>query len=143
MGSSTDSLAPRSDREYMQLGVLPLSRFPAYMLVAIERAVRRQTPPPSRTGGPYGSIPSRGWFEWHLRRSNRDPRLGRRSIPEWMRSAVIRRDGYLCHLCGGRVSEDDVHIDHVLPLVHGGGTTLDNLRVSHSKCNLRKGARVA
>jgi 5-methylcytosine-specific restriction endonuclease McrA len=35
-----------------------------------------------------------------------------------------------------------VHIDHIFPLVLGGETTLGNLRVTHSICNIRKGARV-
>lgn len=59
-----------------------------------------------------------------------------------MRRQVIERDGYVCGICGWLVDPSDAHIDHVQPVRHGGRTTLDNLRVTHSRCNLRKGARV-
>ncbi len=58
-----------------------------------------------------------------------------------LRLAVIERDGLRCHLCGGDVPRSDIHVDHVVPLARGGRSTLDNLSVAHSRCNLVKGAK--
>ena len=64
----------------------------------------------------------------------------RSSIRGWLRRVVIDRDGYVCGLCGGDVEPADVHIDHILPVAHGGSEVVHNLQVTHSRCNLRKGA---
>ena len=68
--------------------------------------------------------------------------LYRIKVPRWLRAKVIERDGLLCGLCGKAVSANDVHIDHVIPLALGGPTTIDNLQVAHSTCNIKKGARI-
>lgn len=57
------------------------------------------------------------------------------------RAAIIARDRSTCHLCGLLVPADDIHLDHVVPLALGGEHTAANLKVTHSLCNLRKGAR--
>ena len=65
----------------------------------------------------------------------------RRSISGMiLRRLVIERDGYVCRLCGGPVEPSDVHLDHILPVVRGGRDCESNLQVTHSRCNLRKGA---
>ena len=63
---------------------------------------------------------------------------------------VIETYGTNCHLCGGEIDllaprttgkpgwEKSLHIDHVVPLSRGGDDTLDNVRPSHGKCNVRK-----
>lgn len=56
--------------------------------------------------------------------------------------AILARDGLVCHICAGSVGRRDVHFDHVVPLARGGAHSADNIRVSHSLCNLRKGARI-
>lgn len=56
-------------------------------------------------------------------------------------STVLERDGYVCYLCEKCVEPDDVHMDHVIPLSKGGRHSIDNLRVTHSKCNLAKGVK--
>lgn len=94
------------------------------------------------------------WWGWLLvlvagfllaRRMNRRARpavgVGRRPLPRTLREQVIARDGYVCGLCGGAVDPTDVHIDHRLPVAWGGSDELNNLQVTHSRCNLRKGAR--
>lgn len=58
-----------------------------------------------------------------------------------LRMAVIARDGLICGICRGRVHEWDVHIDHIVPVSRGGMSIMSNLRVTHSKCNLRKAVR--
>jgi 5-methylcytosine-specific restriction endonuclease McrA len=58
------------------------------------------------------------------------------------RMVIIERDGYVCGICGGDVDLDDVDIDHITPVNHGGPSTPENLRVTHSSCNRRRGNRV-
>jgi 5-methylcytosine-specific restriction endonuclease McrA len=59
-----------------------------------------------------------------------------------LRDQVIGRDGMVCGLCGKEVAEDQVSIDHVLPISLGGTDDLDNLQVAHRGCNSRKGWRI-
>lgn len=60
---------------------------------------------------------------------------------EWMllRRAVFERDGYRCHYCGREVGEP--HCDHVLPVVLGGQSVMENLVTACSPCNLSKGPK--
>lgn len=65
-------------------------------------------------------------------------------------STVIFTYGTICHLCNGEVDLDaprqpglpgwemGLHVDHVIPLSKGGDDTLENVRPSHGKCNIRK-----
>jgi hypothetical protein len=107
-------------------------------------------PPPRWIGGsgPGDSqIESKAWLEW---KRARNPRFrcststdGRKAIPAAIRRAVIERDGFVCGICAGTVDPADVHLDHIHPVVLGGLTVTENLRVTHSRCNIRKGAKVA
>jgi 5-methylcytosine-specific restriction endonuclease McrA len=51
---------------------------------------------------------------------------------------ILARDGLVCHICGLDVAPDDIHFDHVIPLSKEGMHSMDNIHVSHSKCNLKK-----
>ncbi len=42
----------------------------------------------------------------------------------------------------GQLSGYPIHLDHVHPVALGGATTLSNLQLAHSVCNMRKGARL-
>ena len=66
---------------------------------------------------------------------------GRVTIAVHVRRTVIARDGFRCHLCAGDVDPSDVHLDHLLPVSRGGGNEPENLRVAHSRCNIRRGNR--
>jgi 5-methylcytosine-specific restriction endonuclease McrA len=61
--------------------------------------------------------------------------------------AVFLRDGGVCYLCGQPVDPtasnrmERPSLDHVVPLARGGPHTLDNVRLAHYGCNLRKGVR--
>lgn len=74
---------------------------------------------------------------WKVRQAS-----GRPPIPARIRMLVIARDGLRCGICGRDVDPDDVDLDHVIPLSRGGETHEDNLRVTHSRCNRRRGNRV-
>lgn len=53
-------------------------------------------------------------------------------------AAIAKRDGYVCHICGLPVSEDELSFDHVIPLAKSGSHTTDNIKVAHKRCNSRK-----
>jgi len=86
-------------------------------------------------------------------KSNRD-RARRRGVPSqyYTRQHLFDRDGYDCYLCNLPVDltanhvvgqpgwELYPHIDHVIPLALGGHDTLDNVKITHAKCNMVKGA---
>ena len=55
---------------------------------------------------------------------------------------ILNRDGYFCHICKGDVEPWDIHFDHVVPLAKGGSHSMDNISVTHSTCNLRKGSKL-
>ncbi len=42
-----------------------------------------------------------------------------------------------CYLCGTEIA-DEAELDHVLPLIQGGGATIDNLKWTHRQCNRMK-----
>jgi 5-methylcytosine-specific restriction endonuclease McrA len=59
---------------------------------------------------------------------------------------LIERDGVICHLCQQPVDSAlprndrmGATIDHVIPLSKGGVDELDNLKLAHWICNIRKG----
>lgn len=55
----------------------------------------------------------------------------RRHIPMYVRQAVFERDGEACVTCH---SASGLILDHVIPVVHGGPDTVDNLYVSCRAC---------
>ncbi|MBK5240236.1 HNH endonuclease signature motif containing protein [Clostridium sp.] len=61
-----------------------------------------------------------------------------RHIPRNIMLKVIRRDGQVCQVCQKNVPDDKVQFDHIIPFSKGGPTTVENLRVLCSDCNLRK-----
>jgi len=62
--------------------------------------------------------------------------VARRSpIPTELRRVVFERDGGSCVECGGAF---DLQYDHILPVAHGGATTLQNLQLLCADCNRRK-----
>lgn len=54
---------------------------------------------------------------------------------------VLMRDGNRCRLCGMECNDvlHNIHFDHIITWSKGGETTLDNLQVLCSDCNLAKG----
>ena len=65
---------------------------------------------------------------------------------EAIKTFVYKLDEGKCHICGGKVSYDDVALDHVIPkAVSGRGNTETsdeywNLRLAHKNCNAARGA---
>lgn len=64
----------------------------------------------------------------------------RETISPALRIRVLRRDHLTCRYCGNM--DGPFEIDHVIPVIKGGATTMRNLVTSCVPCNRRKGAEV-
>ncbi len=64
-------------------------------------------------------------------------------ISRELRRSVQERAQDRCEYCGLSQSGQEAlfHVDHVVPLVGGGATKLENLALACVSCSLRKGAR--
>lgn len=62
-------------------------------------------------------------------------------IEQIRRGFIIERDDATCYLCGRRLEDSEITLDHVVALANGGDHTEDNLRVACRPCNSRKGTR--
>jgi 5-methylcytosine-specific restriction endonuclease McrA len=60
-------------------------------------------------------------------------------IPKNLRRMVIERDGLRCVYCDLDLTNNEVHLDHIVPESQGGLTSYTNLQVTCRKCNLEKG----
>lgn len=73
-------------------------------------------------------------------------------IEVYSESQVIELYGTLCHLCNEEIDfnasrrsglgmnwENGFNVDHLVPISKGGSDTLENVRPSHSLCNIKKG----
>ena len=65
------------------------------------------------------------------------------NIPPRLKTAVIKRAKGLCEYCRSRNSHSPgpFVVDHIIPKVRGGKTTLSNLALACSGCNGRKHAK--
>jgi hypothetical protein len=59
---------------------------------------------------------------------------------------IAERDGWRCHLCGGKVPDrkysardKDPTIDHLVPQSHGGDDVRSNVALAHNRCNWERG----
>lgn len=62
---------------------------------------------------------------------------------------IIERDKGACYLCGLpiditllRADPMSKHFDHVIPLSKGGPHSMENIRLTHARCNYRKRDRI-
>ena len=49
---------------------------------------------------------------------------------------LVRKNGLVCGFCGDTLENSEIHIDHIHPVALGGKNIMENLRLSHPKCNL-------
>ena len=54
------------------------------------------------------------------------------------RLRVLARDAYTCYYCG---LPGATHVDHLIPMVDGGGDEMENLVASCAHCNQSKGRK--
>ena len=64
----------------------------------------------------------------------------RESIPEDVKMVVWARDGGTCVRCG---SKQNLHFDHIIPVVKGGASSAENIQLLCQLCNLRKADKIA
>lgn len=87
--------------------------------------------------------------EERLRKRQRRKSVGRRGYRAAIRSLGIEqlgdRDNWTCHICEQPVDpllpcndKQGATVDHVMPLSRGGSDELDNLKLAHWICNVRK-----
>lgn len=60
-------------------------------------------------------------------------------IPKDVVDAVWNRDGGKCVYCG---SNENLHLDHIIPFSKGGDTSIENLQLLCQKCNLEKSNKI-
>lgn len=58
-----------------------------------------------------------------------------------IRDQIVKRDRDLCRYCGYSAGRGWSAIDHVVPVIQGGTTDLDNLALACFRCNSTKGGR--
>jgi HNH endonuclease len=76
---------------------------------------------------------------WALHRLTRQPPQGvyvRVPLAAEVRARVMARDGFRCLECG---AVEDLTVDHIIPVAHGGTNEMSNLRTLCRHCNSRKG----
>lgn len=76
-------------------------------------------------------------------------RQGVKSAARITHEEVAERDGFLCHICEQpvdmglpRTSKMGATLDHVVPIARGGVDSLENLKLAHWVCNVRKSDKV-
>jgi len=52
---------------------------------------------------------------------------------------IYERDAGVCGLCAKPVPFEEMHVDHIRPRIDGGNDRVDNLRITHPRCNHRRG----
>ena len=60
-------------------------------------------------------------------------------IPKDVVDTVWNRDGGKCVYCG---SNENLHLDHIIPFSKGGDTSVANLQLLCQKCNLEKSNKI-
>lgn len=90
---------------------------------------------------------TRKWRQKHPERVREHNRRFHDSHPEYsvrrhaeLRAKKMSQYGDICYLCGEKIQQDDLHIDHVLAKSRGGSDDPSNLRATHEACNLDKWA---
>jgi hypothetical protein len=60
------------------------------------------------------------------------------------RDAIWRKTEKSCHYCGRALLSsrgEDMHVDHLVPVITGGSDEIENLTAACPPCNLKKGAK--
>lgn len=85
-----------------------------------------------------------------MKEQRRRAQKARTQVEYFTETEIRATHGDDCHLCSLPIDYDlrwpdpmSPSIDHVIPLSRGGGHTLRNCQMSHLRCNVAKGNRVA
>jgi len=63
----------------------------------------------------------------------------RKQIIKTVRQQVWRKTNKRCAYCGINLKYEDMTVDHLVPVMHGGTNDFDNLLAACRSCNHRKG----
>lgn len=69
------------------------------------------------------------------------PLKKRKQIVRFSRTNVFIRDQHRCQYCGNRFQKSHLTLDHVMPVVQGGGKSWENIVTACKPCNQKKGGR--
>jgi 5-methylcytosine-specific restriction endonuclease McrA len=69
------------------------------------------------------------------------PLTRKKQVIRFSRLNVFIRDQYICQYCGSKFPKTQLTLDHVLPVVQGGGKSWENIVTACKPCNQRKGGR--
>lgn len=56
-----------------------------------------------------------------------------------LRYKILKRDNFMCVICGRRPPDVELCVDHIEPVAKGGSNSESNLRTLCTDCNLGKG----
>lgn len=56
-----------------------------------------------------------------------------------VRARVLERDDHTCQVAWSGCTVTATHVDHIVPVAHGGTDDEHNLRAACSRCNLSRG----
>jgi 5-methylcytosine-specific restriction endonuclease McrA len=65
--------------------------------------------------------------------------MRRKRMPRFSRYNLYLRDMFTCQYCNTPLTQQELTLDHVLPLSKGGKTTWENIVASCKPCNWSKG----
>lgn len=65
----------------------------------------------------------------------------RKPLSKKRRFDILQRDGFVCQYCGQGAPSVTLHVDHIIPVAHGGKNDDDNLVTACEACNNGKSAR--
>lgn len=68
-------------------------------------------------------------------------RVRRKQGVKFTRNNLFSRDNHVCQYCWEKFDAEDLTFDHVVPVVHGGKKTWDNIVTACVPCNSKKEGR--
>ena len=88
-------------------------------------------------GKEYNRTHVKRWREGKSSNKTRGSRQSRAAeYRELIVDFLLKRDGLICGICRESMEGSDFHIDHVIPIALTGPNTMENVRLTHPKCNM-------
>ncbi|MCH5164927.1 MAG: HNH endonuclease [Clostridiales bacterium] len=70
-------------------------------------------------------------------------KVERAKMTDSLRYDILKRDNFMCQLCGATAQEGaKLHVDHIVPVAKGGKTIASNLRTLCDRCNMGKSDKI-
>ena len=69
-------------------------------------------------------------------------KFGRATIGMSQKLRIMKKTDFKCAICKAELTEKEPHIDHIIPLIKGGGNAESNLQALCWECNLKKGTKI-